>query len=254
MTNDIVFQSDRRALPSLIGWLSVGMLAAAFGVDLAEGTQMWWKIFGSFGLTAAVGLQAVTKLTEMNDDRKQRQKVQGRLNRQLTETEGDNRNPEESPMQIAVENGAKDPRALLNAARLKPVTDRLLQQILPTGQERRKESRTPFCLPVTLGLDEEGRQFMPGYIRDISPSGMGFKHGAPLDLGDVTARFHLPDGTDIQLRVNICWSRRLDEYWFISGGQFVDAIDDNQKPLTSAVIASLIFICAALAIVWEVVS
>lgn len=129
---------------------------------------------------------------------------------------------------IVDEDKVKDVRATLNAARLKPATDRLLQEILPEGQERRKESRTPFCVPVTIGLDDEGREFMPGYIRDISPSGMGFKHGAPLDLGDVTALFYLPDGTEVTLRVSICWSRRLDEYWFISGGQFVDVVADGQ--------------------------
>ncbi len=120
-----------------------------------------------------------------------------------------------------------DYRAVMNDARLKRATDRLMRQIKPIEKERRSENRTPYCCSVTLRLDDEGGILMPGYIRDISPSGMGFKHGTPLEIGDVTAIFQLPDATDVRLRVRICWTRRLDDLWFISGGQFVDVVDEE---------------------------
>jgi hypothetical protein len=104
-----------------------------------------------------------------------------------------------------------------------------MSQTGPVANERRRENRTPYCCSVTLRLDEEGGILMPAYIRDISSSGMGFKHGTPLEIGDVTAMFQLPDATEVQLRVRICWTRRLDNHWFISGGQFVDVVEEERN-------------------------
>lgn len=143
-----------------------------------------------------------------------------------------------------------DYRAVINATRLKPATDRLLSQITPVANERRSENRTPYCCSVTLRLDEEGGVLMPAYIRDISPSGMGFKHGSPLEIGDVTAIFQLPDATEVQLRVRICWTRRLDDHWFISGGQFVDVVDEERNYWPIALM--LLSVIAALLAIWTI--
>jgi hypothetical protein len=77
---------------------------------------------------------------------------------------------------------------------------------------------------------------------------MGFTHGTPVDPGDVTATFRLPDGKDIRLKVNIIWSRKLDEHWFLSGGAIVDAVDQTSYQrehgllfLIAVIAASLIF-------------
>jgi hypothetical protein len=49
-------------LTKLIAYLSLCMLAAAFGAIIGPAWSQWWAIFGSFGLASAVGLDVAGRL------------------------------------------------------------------------------------------------------------------------------------------------------------------------------------------------
>ena len=58
----------------LIAYLSVCMLAGAFGATVGPTWSQWWAIFGAFGLASAVGLDVVNRSRTRQADRR-RQKA-----------------------------------------------------------------------------------------------------------------------------------------------------------------------------------
>ena len=64
MTKIDRFKTRRKmpSMPSLIAWLSVCLLAAAWGHTLDQHWQAVWRQTGAFGLAAAVGLGALERM------------------------------------------------------------------------------------------------------------------------------------------------------------------------------------------------
>ena len=104
---------------------------------------------------------------------------------------------------------------------------RVLGDTKPAQGERRSEVRSPYFCTTVLSLDKDELVRMPVYVRDLSEHGIGFFHSTPIDLGEVTATFLLSDDEVVRLKVKIIWCRRMAEYWYISGGQFVEVIHDE---------------------------
>ena len=120
--------------------------------------------------------------------------------------------------------------ASAESSRLQESISRLRDDAKPVEGERRSESRTPCFCTAVLSLDKDDLVRMPVYVRDLSERGIGFFHSTPLDLGEVTATFLLSNDEVLRLRVRIVWCRRMAEYWYISGGEFVGVVDDGAGP------------------------
>ena len=73
-----------RSVSSLIAWLSVCMLAAAWGAMLGPGWTTSWKLWGAFGLAAAVGLNVADRLHQANRRRREEDAAMQRLERRLS--------------------------------------------------------------------------------------------------------------------------------------------------------------------------
>ena len=108
---------------------------------------------------------------------------------------------------------------------VKVTVRRLLNELTPDGQDRREASRSPYFTTAVLSFDSNGDNRMPVYVRDISETGIGFFHSAPVDLGEVMAAFLLADDI-VKLRVRICWCRRSGDCAYISGGEILEVLDE----------------------------
>src|SRR5438105_130277 len=61
--------TQRQSINSLIAWLSVCLLAAAWGPTLGRDRQIVWTYFGLFGLVAAVGLDTLSRTRRVRRER-----------------------------------------------------------------------------------------------------------------------------------------------------------------------------------------
>jgi hypothetical protein len=67
------------SIPSLIGWLSLCLLAAALGRSLDERWQVVWAEMGAFGLAAAVGLAGLERVRQARQQRLRDRAMQARF-------------------------------------------------------------------------------------------------------------------------------------------------------------------------------
>ena len=76
-------------LTRLIAYLSVCMLAAAFGAVVGPVWSYWWALFGTFGLASAVGLDIVNRSHARRVDRVRNKRLAMRVARKLDELMSD---------------------------------------------------------------------------------------------------------------------------------------------------------------------
>jgi hypothetical protein len=85
--NDDVARSA--PLTQLIAYLSLSMLAAAFGAMVGPAWCRWWAIFGTFGLTSAVGLDVLNQSRARLAAHARRKRLALNAERKLAEIMGD---------------------------------------------------------------------------------------------------------------------------------------------------------------------
>ena len=76
-------------LTRLIAYLSLCMLAAAFGAMVGPAWSRWWAIFGTFGLASAVGLDVLNRARARRADHTRRRRLALKAERKLDEMMGD---------------------------------------------------------------------------------------------------------------------------------------------------------------------
>jgi|GEM_PF-7127320 len=70
-------------ITNLIAWLSVCLLAAAWGATIDPSWQPIWMRLGAFGLVSAVGLSATSKFRENRKEQAAKTKVESTLNKRV---------------------------------------------------------------------------------------------------------------------------------------------------------------------------
>jgi hypothetical protein len=85
--------------------------------------------------------------------------------------------------------------------------------------ERRSEPRHPFFQPATLAYRYRPEQPISVFTRELSNSGIGLLHAAPLERGEVTITLQSRSGP-VTFRVYILWCKACGP-WHLSGGQFL---------------------------------
>ena len=73
-----------RSTSVLIAWLSVCMLAAAWGTKMGPEWVTSWRDWGAFGLTAALGLNVADRLRTARRKRLEEENAQQRLERRIS--------------------------------------------------------------------------------------------------------------------------------------------------------------------------
>lgn len=112
--------------------------------------------------------------------------------------------------------------------RVREAVNRILGKSIPqAGAERRSDPRLPFFGPVTITLDDEAFPRFSAFARDISHLGVGLLHIMPLECGEVIVNIRQGEGEKpVALRTQIMWCEDCGEGWYISGGRFLDVVED----------------------------
>jgi hypothetical protein len=197
----------------LIAYLSLCMLAAAFGAMVGPAWSRWWAIFGAFGLVSAVGLDVLNRSRARRADHRRRTKLSLKAERKL-----------EAMMSDMESSGA------ICAA---------LRQFQPgdtdptrQGTGRQAEARLPLNNPATItplfrsSGDTGYRLGEPRAVRvrNISRHGFCLTHDRQLDQGVALLEFELENGQPLQLIADVLWCELQESGCHFSGGKILEVL------------------------------
>ena len=225
------------SIPTLIAWLSLCLLAAAFGHALDSQWQIIWAEAGAFGLASAVGLGALEKTRAARAERVYNRVMQmrvecglARLNEHSAAVDSIN-----TAVRRLAEHAAK--RRSSDVASVPRVKRRWQTQLL---------SDTPLEIVPVEDQDEpfDSKSVKPitGALRQISSQGVTFEHEEAFAARIVLLTFKLTD-EQISFVVDVMWSQKtVDGY--TSGGTVLavgvpapPAVSESVPELTPAPIA-----------------
>lgn len=112
---------------------------------------------------------------------------------------------------------------MLPTAHLQPIenplvdpVDIMLRDAELAEEERRLNNRTPYFTPVFINT-ERGESHT-GFTRDVSRTGVGLLHRAPLELQPATVLITRSRGDTVELKMDITWCESCGDGWYVSGG------------------------------------
>lgn len=82
-------KSRPASVPSLIAWLSIGMIIAAWGPTFEPSLREIWVYVGLAGLVSAVGLDTVRRVHARSKRRRQQTSILRRVQRELSRPASD---------------------------------------------------------------------------------------------------------------------------------------------------------------------
>jgi hypothetical protein len=89
------------------------------------------------------------------------------------------------------------------------------------GHERRVDPRYAFFTTVTLRPESSPRQAMSAFSREISSSGLGLLHAAPLAAGEAYEIDIRIEEVRVKKQGRAIWCRPVGDGWYLSGFRFV---------------------------------
>ena len=87
--------------------------------------------------------------------------------------------------------------------------------------ERRGETRRPFCRQATILVSQGNPRIIMAFTRDVSDTGIGLLHAAPLEPGEITVNICRGNRGSIKLRVDVKWCHACGKGWCMSGGRIL---------------------------------
>jgi hypothetical protein len=197
------------SLPSLIGWLSVCLLAAAMGRALDERWQVVWTEMGAFGLAAAVGLASLERVRQAREQRRRDRAMQARFECGLARLN-------QHSATIDAIHGAVRKLARRAAFELRGKLD-----VTPRNR-RRDEMELVADYPLEIAPIDEGTDSgdepppLRGVLEQISSRVVSFRHDEPIPTRTVLLTFRLGDER-LSFVVEITWTK-MAEGAYSSGG------------------------------------
>ena len=211
LVDDVVPKSA--PLTRLIAYLSLCMLAAAFGALVGPVWSRWWAIFGAFGLASALGLDVLNRSRARWADDSRRKQLALKAERKLDEMLGDLRSS--GAIRAALRQfqpGATDPT--------------------PPGTNCQAEPRPPLNKPAKItrlrrSAGDAGYRLgepLAGRVRNFSGYGFGLAHDQRLERGPVLLEFDLENGAPLQLVADVLWCELQDSGCYFSGGKILEVV------------------------------
>ena len=93
-------------------------------------------------------------------------------------------------------------------------------------RDSREDVRYPLVRPVVI---HAGDRTVKALTREISRSGIGLTHKAPLERGECHLTAALQSGHVARIPISVRWCQKLDDEWYISGAKFL--IDNAAEQL-----------------------
>ncbi len=199
------------SIPTLIAWLSLCLLAAAFGHALDAQWQIIWAEAGAFGLASAVGLGALEKTRAARAERVYNRVMQMRVECGLARL---------NEHSAAVDSINTAVRRLVEHASMRRSTDVASAPRVKRRWQTQLLSDTPLEIVPVEDQDEpfDSKSVTPitGALRQISSQGVTFEHEEAFAARIVLLTFKLTD-EQISFVVDVMWSQKtVDGY--TSGG------------------------------------
>lgn len=228
-------------LVELIGWLSLCLLAAAWGPSMESGWRQVWGVFGMFGLVSAAGLEAVQRVRMSQAQKREQNQALVRYENAMESIQ------RQKKADAAIQRAT---RRIAEFAAQQHVTVPGVELDDEAGEEaaenRRSEKRTKCSLPVEILVNNAEGRYVPwteddshkAYIRDISPSGIGLLLNKRVDAHRAILRVILENDECVSLSACLLWCRPVKEGWFSSGGKLTEVIADAPPVLPTTVQSS----------------
>jgi hypothetical protein len=197
------------SIPSLIGWLSVCLLAAAMGRSLDPRWQTIWAEAGAFGLVAAVGLASVERMRVVRLQRSRTKALQARfecglarLHQHSATIDSINSAVRKLAQQAAIDMRGKLGKAQRNRRRdqMELVADYPLE-IMPVDDRAEYDID---LVPIT------------GTLQQISSRVVSFEHHEPIPTRTVLLTFST-GVKRLSFVVDVTWTQKIDDA-YTSGG------------------------------------
>jgi hypothetical protein len=197
------------SVPGLIAWLSLCMLAAAWGRTLDVRWQESWAQIGAFGLAAAVGLGGLeqARLYRANwiSEQSVRLRFAGRLALMSEQSDA------LESIHEAIRRLAKHAAAERHGHMLRPAS----------ANGSLALSNYPLDI---IPVDENGAGFeigsphaIPGWLRKISSSAVSFEHDRAFSERVVVLAFKLGEHGPLCFVVDVKWTQRSSDHFASSG-------------------------------------
>lgn len=200
----------------MIAYLSLCMLAAAFGAMLGPAWSYWWAVFGAFGLVSAIGLDVLSDSRTRWAAHARRERSAMRAERKLDEMLGDMESSE-----------------AIRAA-LRPLQP---DSTDPTPQDanRQSEARLPLDKAATItrllrSTGDAGYQLgesLAGRVRSLSRHGFGLAHDQPLERGFVLLTIDRDNSEPLQFVADVLWCELQNNGCYLSGGKLLEVVSPS---------------------------
>ncbi len=215
------------SIPSLMAWLSVCILAAAWGKSLDNQLQAQWSMLGLYGLVASVGLGVLEKSRNMRLKRARQSAIQART------TFGLARITEQGAAREAINSAVRRVTNSVGADTSSGAAHRR-RQMKERRSERRSDHLGRLPMEITVVIDHDDlscdlSEPFPGTLRDISAGGISFLHAVPIEGRIVVLTIRLPDDNHLSFVAESLWTDATNE-GFVSGGSILDVgIPDDAR-------------------------
>jgi hypothetical protein len=222
------------SMPSLIGWLSLCLLTAAWGRTLDDHWQPIWAQLGAFGLVAAFGLGRLEAVRSARSRWKHFRTLQTRL---------------ESRVAKFNEQSATIETINAGVGKLREYAQESCNRAKPSGRAPRRSQAALLAgfplqvIPVqehAAQLDRISAVTIHGSLRQISAQAVTFEHSEPFATPLVLLDFQLGLDERLSFVVDVIWSEHNKH-----GGGFTSAgtvlavgvpADHDDRALQSTVI------------------
>lgn len=194
------------SVPNLIAWLSVCLLAAAWGHMLDDRWQVVWAEIGAFGLVSAVGLGGLEKVRLARAQHVYNRVMQARVERGLVRL---------NEHSAAVDSINTAVRRLAEHAAKRRSSDVGSRQRSKRRWQAQLLSDYPLEIVPVEDHDEpfDSKSVTPiaGSLRQISSQGVTFEHHDTFVARIVLLSFKLADEQRLSFVVDVMWTQKTAE-------------------------------------------
>jgi hypothetical protein len=198
------------SIPSLTAWLSLCILAAAWGRSLDEHWQGIWASLGAYGLAASVGLGILEKarLTHQKKLRDSALKSRVECGLERLNEQGATLDSINAAIRRLRAHATRQARGPSTAGRARP------------GERSSPLGRLPMVIAPVVDHDESSCELadsIPGCLREISLHGVSFCHAKPFVARVAVLTFDLDERQRLSFVVDVLWTEASAEC-FVTGG------------------------------------
>jgi hypothetical protein len=216
------------SIPSLIGWLSLCLLAAALGRSLDSQWQVLWAEMGAFGLAAAVGLGSIERVRNARLQRSRDQALKARfegglarLNQHSATIDSIN-----AAVRKLAQHASLDTRGKLGKAQRNRRRDQLAML----------EDYPLEIIPVADHPELDGEMTpIRGELQQISSRVVSFEHAESIPTRTVLLTFQLVD-VRLSFVVDVTWTQKVDGTYSSGGTVLAVGVPSTEDEPVAAVL------------------